>query len=46
MSVDLGGIDDNCYLEVIVLSVDLGGIDNHYCLEMIVRSNFIQWLVD
>jgi hypothetical protein len=26
-SVDLGGIDDHCGLEVIVRSVDLGGID-------------------
>ena len=25
-SVDLGGIDDHCCLEVIVRSVDLGGI--------------------
>ena len=30
-SVDLGGINDHCCLEVIVRSVDLGGIDDHCC---------------
>ena len=28
-SVDLGGIDDHCCLEMIVRYVDLGGIDYH-----------------
>jgi hypothetical protein len=32
-SVDLGGIDDHCSLEVIVRFVDLGGIDDHCWLE-------------
>jgi hypothetical protein len=33
--VDLGGIDDHCYLEVIACFVNLGGIDDHCCLEVI-----------
>jgi hypothetical protein len=37
-SVDLGGIDYHCSLEVIVRAVDLGEIDDHCCLEVIVRS--------
>jgi hypothetical protein len=29
--VDIGGIDDHHYLEVIVCFVDIGGIDDHHC---------------
>jgi hypothetical protein len=36
--VDLGGIDDHFYLQVIVRFVDRGGIDYHYCLEVIAFS--------
>jgi hypothetical protein len=31
--VDIGGIDDQQCLEVIVCFVDIGGIDDHHCLE-------------
>ena len=42
-SVDLGGIDDHCFLEVIVRSVDLGGIDYHCCLEVICSFCWSWW---
>jgi hypothetical protein len=34
--VDIGGIVDHHYLEVIVRFVDIGRIVDHHCLEVIV----------
>jgi hypothetical protein len=43
--VDIGGIVDNHYLEMIVRFVDIGGIDDHHCLEMIVHLLILVELV-
>ena len=44
--VDIGGIVDHQFLEVIVCFVDIGRIVDHYCLEAIVYFVDIAGIVD
>ena len=42
--VDIGGIVDHHYLEVIVRFVDIGRIVDHHCLEVIVLLILVELL--